>query len=294
MDATSSATIVRYGLGDRDLKVREACKLLILKWLADYNNDVPKFLRLMDFEMYEEEAESLGYALMEIVERGENAPHDLGQAIRQQCPDWEQPVSKMVASEILWVHIRCAYAEKNMTHLVLSDFVDALVPDMVKLCRLLQDARKPALYSSAKYQMIVRYLLRLTTFLDVSDVCGCKELVKVCEEMLCDTNLPEMLVDPMLTSWLIASSFPSAERSIEASVLLSKRVAEAVHVPKNTVRMSDDFALPGDSDDEDSDEAMERLTTLSSIRYDDVALNFHSNIFFIIDISLTQEINIYQ
>jgi hypothetical protein len=267
MDASSAATIVRYGLGDRDPKVKEACKVLVLKWLADYNNDVPKFLRLMDFEMYEEEAESLGSTVMEMVERGGAVSQDLSIAVRQHSPDWEQPVSKMVASEILWVHIRCAYAQKNMSPVALADFVDALVPDMIRLCSLLQEARKPALYSSTKYQMIVRYLLRMTAFLDTSDVCGCKELVKVCQEMVSDTNLPEMLVDPMLNAWLISSSFENSERFIQAAVKLSQKVANPLTPPKSTVRMTSDCPLPGDSDDEEDEEAVERVRILSIIRY---------------------------
>lgn len=223
MAAPSFALIVRFGLGDRDPTVKAACKILVLKWLGDYKNDVPKFFDKMDFEQYEEEAETLGYAVMEIVDREDTAPHDLSVAVRQHAPVWASQVSKMVASELLWVQIRCDYAKKNMSPVALADFVDALVPDMVKICTLLQDARKPALYSSEKYQMIVRYLLRLTTFSDTSDVCGCKELVAVCEEMLADTNLPEMLVEPMLHSWLLASSFSSSE-SILAAVTLSERV----------------------------------------------------------------------
>lgn len=267
MDAPSAALIVRFGLGDRNDSVKESCKMLILKWLNDYKNDVPKFLRLMDFEMYEEEAESLGYAVMEIVDRSETVSHELSVAVRQHAPHWETSVSKLVSSEILWSYIRCSYAKNNMSAIALSDFVDALVPEMVKICGLLQDARKPALYSSARCQMIVRYLLRLTTFLDTSDICGCLELKKVCEEMLCDTNLPEMLVDPMLSSWLLASSFPSSSQSIEAAVALSIKVIRVPgSAPQSKPRVSDEYALPGDSDDEVDEDIEERLNLLSSIR----------------------------
>jgi hypothetical protein len=272
LDSAAKAMIVRCGLGDRDPKVKDACKSLILKWLSDYNNDVPKFLRLMDFEMYEDEAETLGYAVMEIIDKGDNAPHDLSAAVRQCSPDWEQPVSKMVASEIFWAFIRCSYASKNMSPVALADFVDILVPDMIKLCSLLLEAKKPALYCSTKSQLVVRYLLKMTAFLDTSDLCGCQELVKVCEDMLSDTNLPEILVDPMLTSWLVASSVNTTEQSILAAVALSLRVAEApspTHRSRaHDVRMSNDCPhLPGDSDDEDDDEeTVERMRTLSSIR----------------------------
>ena len=40
-------------------------------------------------------------------------------------------------------------------------------------------AHPPPPLSSAKYQMNVRYLTRLTGFLDASDVCGCRGLVQV-------------------------------------------------------------------------------------------------------------------
>ena len=281
LDSAAKAMIVRCGLGDRDPKVKDACKVLILKWLSDYNNDVPKFLRLMDFEMYEDEAETLGYAVMEIIDKGDNAPHDLNAAVRQYSPDWEQPVSKMVASEIFWAFIRCSYASKNMSPVALADFVDILVPDMIKLCSLLLEAKKPALYCSAKSQLVVRYLLKMTAFLDTSDLCGCQELVKVCEDMLADTNLPEILVDPMLTSWLIASSVNTTEQSILAAVALSLRVAEApspTHRSReDDVRMSSDCPhLPGDSDDEDDDEeTVERMRTLSSIRSEALLFSHH-------------------
>lgn len=268
MDAPSAALIVRFGLGDRDPAVKAACKSLVLKWLGDCNNSVPKFFRLMDFERYEEEAESLGLAVMEMVEREESVPHELSIAVRQHAPIWESQVSKMVAPELLWVQIRCEYAKKNMSPVALADFVDALLPDMMKICGLLQDARKPALYSSTKYQMIVRYLLKLTMFLDAADVCGCKELVNVCAELLTDTNLPEMLVDPMLNSWLLASSFSSPAASIESAVGLSVRVRSVTGGPKaGSRRVSDEFSLPGDSDEEGDGDAKERLLTLSSIRW---------------------------
>ena len=182
LDSASVALIIRFGLNDRDASVKVVCKGLVLKWLADYGNNVPKFLRFMDFEMNEEEVEAVCHAVMEIVEKGEcNVSHDLSVAVRQDGPNWEEAtVAKLNPSEILWAFNRCDYAHKHMSTTSAAAFVDALVPDMVTLGAMLQDARKPALYSSAKYQLNVRYLIRLTGFLDASDVCGCKGLVQVC------------------------------------------------------------------------------------------------------------------
>jgi hypothetical protein len=181
IDSASVALIVRFGLNDRDASVKLACKGLVLKWLADYGNNVPKFLRFMDFEVNEEEVDTVCHAVMEIVEKGEcSVSHDLSVSVRQDGPNWEETsVAKFNPSEILWAFNRCDYAHKHMSQVAAGAFVEALVPDMVTLGAMLQDARKPALYSSAKYQMNVRYLIRLTGFLDASDVCGCKGLVQV-------------------------------------------------------------------------------------------------------------------
>jgi hypothetical protein len=208
---------------------------------------------------------------MEIVMQGDNVPHELSQAVRQQCPNWDKPVSSMSPSEILWAFIRCEYASKHLSQVTSSDFIDALVPDMVKLCDLLQEARKPALYSSAKYQIIVRYLLKLTVFLETSDICGCNKLVSVCQDMLIDTNLPEMLVDPMLNSWLIASGFGCTSDAIKAAVELSQRVTspESNSAPKRMSGGEDNeygVAFPGDSDEEEDEDKKERKSKLSSIR----------------------------
>ena len=267
MDAASKALIIQFGLSDRDSNVKVACKTLILKWLDEYKNDVPKFLRLMDFELYEVEAESLGYAVMDIVDQSEIIPHDLSVAVKQHTTEWEISVSKMTASEILWVYIRCDYAKNYMSPVAYGDFIDTLIPNMMRLCQLLQESRKPALYSSSKCQMIVRYLLRLTSFLDISDVCGCKKLSTVCEEMLSDTNLPEMLVEPMLNSWSLANCFPSSVQSIQASVRLSIQV---IHhkgsVPLGKSRVSEEYSLPGDSDDEEDEDKESTLYKLSTVR----------------------------
>ena len=71
LDSKSLSLIVRYGLNDRDKTVKDACKKLILIWLVQFNNVVPRLLRSMDFEIHEEEAEMLGYAIMEMVEKDE-------------------------------------------------------------------------------------------------------------------------------------------------------------------------------------------------------------------------------
>ena len=147
LDSTSVALVLRFGLNDRDASVKTACKILILKWMADYNNDVPKFLRFMEYESNEEEAELCCHAIMEMVEKGENGvSHELSVSVRQDGPNWEIPMGKLPPSEVLWAFNRCDYAHRFMSQVQAAAFVDALVPDMVTLGGMLQEARKPALY----------------------------------------------------------------------------------------------------------------------------------------------------
>ena len=123
--------------------------------------------------------------------------------------------------------------------------------------------------------MIVRYLIRLTGFLDISDVCGCKGLVQVFDTMLSDTNLPEMLVEPMLSAWVLASGASGSSTSLRMAVSLAQQVVAQADqgistTPSPRSSLGED-ALPGDSDNDDDDEERleekrHRVRTLASIR----------------------------
>ena len=123
--------------------------------------------------------------------------------------------------------------------------------------------------------MIVRYLIRLTGFLDISDVCGCKGLVEVFDSMLSDTNLPEMLVEPMLSAWMLASGVSGSSTSLRMAVSLAQQVVAQAEqgvstAPSPRSSLGED-ALPGDSDNDDDDEERleenrHRVRTLASIR----------------------------
>ena len=96
---------------------------------------------------------------------------------------------------------------------------------------------------------------------------------QVFEDMLADTNLPEMLVEPMLASWLLASGFQGSSTAIRAAVSLSQQVvavAETVSVhasPRNSLGDDDDAALVDEDEDEEAAaESRHRVRTLASIR----------------------------
>ena len=213
INAQSRATIVRYGLNDRDPAVLRAAKDMILKWLDRnaLNNNVPKLLNLLNLQQNEDEAELLGLTIIQEVERDENSSISLKQAIKDHVPDWSAGFTSVSASEILWVLLRCEYAQANSSPAVSSDVKDALLPDIVNLCELLAQAQQCKISENQQYQLSVKYLLRMTAFLEASDVSGSEELIKVSKNLLKDVYLHESLVFPAIHSWWRGSGVSSED-----------------------------------------------------------------------------------
>lgn len=213
INAQSRATIVRYGLNDRDPNVLRAAKDMVLKWLDRnaLNNNVPKLLNLLNLQQNEDEAELLGLTIIQEIERDENASISLKQAIKDHVPDWSAGFTSVSASEILWVLLRCEYAQANSSPAVSSDVKDALLPDIVNLCELLAQAQQYKISENQQYQLSVKYLLRMTAFLEASDVSGSEELIKASKNLLKDVYLHESLVFPAIHSWWRGSGASSEE-----------------------------------------------------------------------------------
>jgi len=99
---------------------------------------------------------------------------------------------------------------------------------------------------------------------------------QVFEDMLADTNLPEMLVEPMLASWLLASGFQGSSTAIRAAVSLSQQVVATAEnaslrtSPRNSLGDNgddDDAGMGVEEDDEEAaEESRHRVRTLASIR----------------------------
>ena len=213
INAQSRATIVRYGLNDRDPAVLRAAKDMILKWLDRnaLNYNIPKLLSLLNLQQNEDEAELLGLTILQEVERDENASISLKQAIKDHVPDWSAGFASVSASEILWVLLRCEYAQANSSPAVSSDVKDALLPYTVNLCELLAQAQQTTISENNQYQLSVKYLLRMTAFLEASDVSGSEELIKASKNLLKDVYLHESLISPAIHSWWRGSGVSSEE-----------------------------------------------------------------------------------
>lgn len=221
-------TIVQYGLNDRDAACKRACDSLVLKWCALLDFNVPKLLSLLNLAMNENVVELLAKAICEIsangATRGLAVSSNLRTAVNETCPAWGGGASALTPAEVLWAHLRCEYAFKHSSPGVAQEVAEALIPDTVVLCSLLRDAHaKVALRENGVLQLTVRYLLRVTSFLEQADKTGGQDLVAVSEKMLIDVHFPERLVDVVLDAWAIGLGRVTDESIIGSIIALSEK-----------------------------------------------------------------------
>ena len=147
LTASYRATIVRFGLNDRDADVNRATRELILKWLdrTALDNRVHKLLQLVNLQNNEEEAELVGLTIMAEVDKSSNSDPEidnkttdtlkvsssLKQAVASQCPDWSSGFKGITASEILWALLRCEYAFAHYAPHAAAQVKETLIPGTV-------------------------------------------------------------------------------------------------------------------------------------------------------------------
>ena len=185
LSSSMRASIVMHTLCDREKAVKHAAVALLVKWCSTLDYRVPKLLQLMNVGTNQEVVQIVGNTLIGVVENpGEfkvRAPAELREAVRHAAPKWEEGVGSLSSADVLWAHLRCEYAHKNFQTAVAEEVLETLIPDTVVLCQLLAEAHKqPTVYTKKSSQSTVRYLLRLTQFMDSADVSGGQELAKVC------------------------------------------------------------------------------------------------------------------
>ena len=87
---------------------------------------------------------------------------------------------------------------------IAEDTIDCVIPDIVRLCELLREAHKvvpPTGYGTGPTVLSIRYLLRITGFVENSDISGSQEIEEVCRKMMKDIILNECLIDPVMSAW---------------------------------------------------------------------------------------------
>ena len=245
LTSNQRALIVRFGLNDRDQAVVKATREILLRWLdrSALDNRVHKLLKLISLKNHEEEAELVGLTIMDEVEGSANnsdagdgncnngVTSALRLAVKQQCPDWQGGFKTISASEILWALLRCEYASAHFNPAAAAVVKDSLIPDTVRLCELLEQAQGQDISGSAQHQLTVKYLLRMTSFTDASDVSGKQQLLSICERMMFDITLPDALVEPVLNAWYRGSG-TSLSQGVEKMLQLSKEVASRAAGPQ--------------------------------------------------------------
>ena len=223
-------TILLHGLNDRDAGCKRACEDLVLRWCSLLDFNVPKLLSLLNLTINEPVAELLARTVCDIsangATRGLKVSSALRTAVNETCPAWASGVAALSPAEVLWAHLRCEYAFKHSAPGVAQEVAENLIPDTVVLCALLREAHaKAALRDNASLQLAVRYLLRVTGFLEQADKTGGQDLVAVSESMLIDVLFPEKLVDVVLDAWAIGlgGSRVTDESIIASITALSER-----------------------------------------------------------------------
>lgn len=170
---------------------------------------VSQLLNYIGLVNHEEEVELLAYHIMDELFNDNKVsniliPNNLKNSIRTNKPDWDDDINYINCQDIYWVSLRCDYAFKHFSSSAADELKDNIVPDIVKLCQLLSSAHEsPLLQTKETLQLSVKYLLRLTSFIDSTDHSGADELVKVCTSMLKDIYLPECLLEPVLNAYCI-------------------------------------------------------------------------------------------
>ena len=213
-------TILLHGVNDRDAACKRACDTLLLKWCSTLEYNVPKLLTLLNLAVNEPTAELLAKSICEISANGASRrlaiPSALKTAVNETCPSWGAGVMALSPGEIFWAHLRCQYAFKNSSPAVAQETAEAIIPDTVVLCALLRDAHsKASLRDNAVLQLTVRYLLRVTGFLEQADKTGGQDLV----EGACASSL----LSSLLSSSTLSSSTLSCARSHPLSLSRPRR-----------------------------------------------------------------------
>jgi hypothetical protein len=219
--------VIRYGINDRESKVQAAGIAVILKWLELLKQNVPKLINIIGLSDQEEEVELMTGAILHAIATQSTVSRDLKRLSNDLAIDWGSGFKSVKAADVMWTWARCSYAKNKTTAANAEDTVEYLLPDMVNLCTLMKEGVTPLLMRNEQHQLSIQYMLRLTQFLDRSDVTGCQVLVTLCHDMLMDANLPDNLVESVLDAWKITAMSVNGDNLTADMMALFEAVNEA-------------------------------------------------------------------
>jgi len=161
--------VLGAGINDRNDKVRKSCsKLVVGKWLPSVDNNIIKFLELLDPEEYHDTIDKVLIHLFD--------EFDTQQELRiDPEPPYESAEQLTSVTAFFW-RVLCDWYKKNDRQ---EDLENAL-PDTNIFCELIQ--------AHKDNEFICHQLLKLTVHLDDHDEHGRNTLVQQCRELLKDLN----------------------------------------------------------------------------------------------------------
>lgn len=272
------ASVVQYGLKDRDESVRLAATQLVLKWAQCLDNDMSKILSLMGLQTYEEEAEILARAIIAYVDKNKDSHAELNRLFRQTDLNWSQlSAAGTTPGELLWTQIRLDYYSTLAAHtsgmdkVLAEDAVNRLRPDTVILCNLLTECCQEEVTAADKTiirELNIKYMLRIANVgLDKSDVAGCSNLKALCEVFMLDTiSFSSAMLEPVFSAWaksLLGLSTNNAASHKGSAEIINSETVELVSKLWNADSLPEEDAEEKCDDHQDSKLRAVELAILS-------------------------------
>lgn len=206
-------TVIKYALNDREESVREKALELVVKWLHSpaVDNSVPKLLYMIGLVGNAAESELTGWSLIEastqnkqfnVTVSGVDKIVTVNDFVENDIMYWQRSFTGIPPAELLWTLLRCDFYFKSLSPDRYLERVENFLPDTVVLCELLREGHSLLRDEDCPqlYELSMELLLRITAFVDTSDIAGSKELIKTCKSMVKDLKFLETLVEPVLTA----------------------------------------------------------------------------------------------
>lgn len=193
--------IVRHGLSDRDVTVKQAAVDLVFAWLRTFDYKVPQMLKYLGLAQNEEEIESVVFEIMASIDKRDDITSDIKKKIIGQAINWTGRLDTISPAEFVWTQLRCLYAFRRLPSTQATNAISELIPDIVEVCRILKSVPVTVLSANVNLQMSVRNLLKMGIYFDKSDTIGNKDLSDTCRTLVLNIDIPDSLIEPLMNAW---------------------------------------------------------------------------------------------
>eukprot|EP01083_Nonionella_stella_P065978 173343_1 len=170
--------ILKSGLEDRDPLVRRECSSALLEvWFPRVNSDLLQFLKLLNVEDNEKEAEKIATHII-----GKNAH------VNTPAPPYKEAIS--VEHVVYWRLLCNSIMVVKKTEEPDYDLLDSYLPDTVEFCSLIEE--------HVESEFMTTQLLRLALHLDIHDEVSRNKVIDLAQRFLKDLALSNDLMAHVL------------------------------------------------------------------------------------------------